>query len=146
MLTTELNDHLLSIRAGRCDAAQTGFFERISARSLIDELSAEHPVVFQQRTHHSKKEIGLAREQSREGDRVTLLDCYLISAYNDAIGEVTWIAEIAIRPADGGWAVSLGGAHKLDKSPDGWSLQSLEPRETFLSARLLKDRGWQLGL
>ncbi len=145
MLTTELNDHLLALRTGRCDSALAGFFERTSARSLIDELSVENPVVFQQRTHHTKTEIGLARESTRVGDRVSLLDCYLISAYDDAIGEVTWTAEIQIRPADNGWAVSLGRAHKLDKSPDGWSLKSFEPRETVLAAKLLKDRGWQFG-
>lgn len=157
MHSAELQNHLQSLRAGRCDPAFTSYLEQASASSLVAELLTSFPIVFQQRAFEHKREIGLAREAAcllkfrRQSNsafpvivaRPSLVHCLLMSAYHDTVSEITWAGKIQVRSAAGGLVLSFGKGYKLDKMVDGWSLKPLRARKVTLSEELLSARGWK---
>lgn len=157
MLSAELLDHLRGLRTGRFDTASAACFEHLSAQSLIQELLVNYPIVFQRRTLESKVEIGLAREAAcvltfrRLGKSAfpgihaypSLLKCFLISAYDDAISEITWVSKIKVRGTENGLVMSFGKGQKLDRTIDGWSIKPLRRRTVILSESVLAAHGWQ---
>jgi len=160
MFSAAAMSDLALLRKGKLSTSALSTFDQLSGQSLIDELVLVHPFVFQRRDCGRKHEIGLAREVAYElvfqklprslfhGVRVypTLLRCYLISTYDDAISEITWASRIQVRPVSGkgkGLALSFRSGFKLDKTIDGWSVKPLLRRKTVVSEESLSKRGWQ---
>jgi hypothetical protein len=157
IMTAELKQHLQALRVGRCDAGLTTYLEQVSARTTIEQVISAVPIVFQQRTHEQKREIGLAREAAcllkfrRSTPSAfpsitalpTLVHCLLISTYDDTISEITWASRIHVRRADGGLALSFGKGHKLDRTVDGWTIKPLRSRTATRSEDLLNSCGWR---
>lgn len=162
MIATTIQE-LESLRNGTLDVAKPLSFDQVSASALINELSATHGYVFQQRSIGSKTEIGIARTISLQmvfrasqrsmflGSRLIpiLLDCYLISGYDDVLSEVTWSKRISVRPVSRSnreVSLQLGTGYKLDKIDESWSMKPLLRRKMKLSEKVLQDRGWQFDL
>jgi hypothetical protein len=160
MLPATAKNDLAMLRKGKLNTSVLSTFDQLSGQSLIDELILIYPFVFQRRDCGRKREIGMAREVAYElvfqklphslfhGVRVypTLLRCYLISTYDDAISEITWASGILVRPVSGngkGLALSFRSGFKLDRTIDGWTVKPLHRRKTIISEEFLSKRGWQ---
>jgi hypothetical protein len=160
MLTGTLKNDLMQITRGTLDTSAPLSFDQISGKSLIDEISADFPFVFQRRDQGQKHEVAMARKVSYElafkklpntlfrGARLLpiLSRCFLLSMYDDKISEVTWANRILVVPVAGKGneiALKFGSGFKLDRSPDGWTLKPLLRRKVVLSESFLKKRGWQ---
>jgi hypothetical protein len=160
MLTEQVKDSLFRLRRGEFDASLALPLEQLSAKAFVEDLASYHPFVFQKREIGRKTEIGVAaavvyqlvfRKKSQSGlygaqVYPILRSCYLVSAYDDEISEVTWAANIRARPMDGdgrGLTLSLGAGFKLDKTIDGWRVTPLVRRRTNLSKEVLEKHGWQ---
>lgn len=160
MLTTETRDLLKKVRRGGLDANDEVFLESLSAREFITDLRGIRPVLFQERVIGRKVEVGLARAvrpsfavHASPGSAFRLVylapvltRCLFVSAYDDRIGEITFITTIHMRLArakSNEFVIRMGRGRKLDKAPDGWRTRRLPPcRHTFAEA-LLIDRGWK---
>lgn len=162
MIATTIQE-LDSLRDGTLDVTKPLSFDQMPLSTLINELSASHGYVFQQRSIGKKVEIGIARRVEfqmivRASHRSifwtsrlcpVLFDCYLLSGYNDIVSEVTWAKRIRVWPVSprkGEVSLAMWPGHKLDKSEEGWTLKALKRRKTKLSEKLLRDRGWQFDL
>ena len=75
-----------------------------------------------------------------------LCKCVFVSAYDNAIGEVTTATSVHVRP---GWTAAdeavlkLGNCRKIDKTPDGWTAKTVKHRTATLSGAFLRKRGWK---
>jgi hypothetical protein len=162
VIATTLQE-LESLRNGTLDVAKPLSFEQMSVASLFNELAPTHGYVFQQRNIGRKSEFGVARTISLQmvfrtsqrsmllGSRLIpiLLDCYLVSGYDDIVSEVTWAKRITVRHvAKGNREINLrfGPGYKLDRIDDSWTLKPLLRRKVKLSEKTLQDRGWQFNL
>lgn len=149
------------LRSGTLDVSHPLSFEQIPLSTLMDDLLATHGYVFQRRTIGRKLEIGLARKVSFQmvlqatsrsmflTSRLhpNLVDCYLVSGYDNVVSEITWAQRIYVRPVAGREvSLSFGKGYKLDKSDDAWSLKPLLRRRVKLSEQMLRERGWQFDL
>jgi len=160
MITETLKNDLMQIKKGTLDTSAPLSFDHVSGKSLIDEIVADFPFVFQRRDHGQKHEVAMARKVSYElafqklpnslfhGARISpiLSRCFLISTYDDKISEVTWANKILVAPVAGKGneiALKFGSGFKLDRTPDGWTLKPLLRRKVVLSEAFLKKRGWQ---
>lgn len=160
MLTDTLKNDLLQIRKGTLDTSAPFSLDHISGKSLVHELVKDYPRVFQRRDHGQKHEVAMASKviyemafqkllnSSFHGARVIpiLSRCFLISTYDDRVSEVTWTNRILVMPAAGKRgeiALKFGSGFKLDRTPDGWTLNPLLRRKVILSEDFLKARGWQ---
>jgi hypothetical protein len=154
---------LVDLRSGTLDVSRPLSLEQLPARALIQELQTIHCFVFQERAIGKKTEIGIARKIAYElifrrhknsllpVTRLypILVDCYLISAYDDVLSEITWTRRINVRPvirSQRELKLSFGRGHKLDRTVDGWQLKPLLRRQTKLSEQLLRSHGWQFDL
>ena len=161
MITETLKNELAQLRKGTLDTTALQSFDHLSGKSLIDEIFADYPVVFQRRDHGRKHEVALARKVSYEltfknvpnslfpNARIVpiISRCFLISTYDDKISEITWanrIQVVAVSGKDQELALKFGSGFKLDRTPDGWTLKRLVRRKVVLSETFLKTRGWQL--
>jgi hypothetical protein len=150
------------LRNGTLDVSNPLSFEQLTLSSFTNDLLATHGYVFQRRQIGRKLEIGMARKVSFQmtfqassrslflNSRLypNLVDCYLLSGYDDVLSEITWAQRLYVRPAAGQREVTLafGRGYKLDKSDEGWTLKPLLRRRVKLSEQVLSQRGWQFDL
>lgn len=161
MLTAVVKSALKQIRDGTFDvAAAAPTFETLSARQFVDDLLDAYPFVFQRRERGRKREIGMARSVAyrlefrkqrhavlHRGYMLPWLErCFLVSAYDDRLSEITWIRRIYARPlaaTERGLSLSFSRGYKLDRTIDGWVMQALPRTNAQLAHDLLVRRGWQ---
>ncbi len=166
MISATTRSDLALLRKGKLNTSSPVSFEQLSGQALIAELRPSFPFVFLQRTLGRKQEIGMAREVSYEFMfrklpeslfhavqlHPALSKCFLISTYDDAISEITWVTRIQVRPAPVGQenpvgqkklALTFRSGFKLDKTIDGWTIKRLRHKTTMLREEFLKNRGWQ---
>jgi len=160
MLTSNTRELLDRLRTGQLAVSDVADLEHLSAQSLIRELQAHYPVVFQQRALRQKQETGLARRVSHEfaiqarADRLfprvqvcaRLWGCLLVSSYDDVVSELTVIASIQVLPSRRpvqGLILKMDRGYKLDRTPDGWAVKPLQRCSVKLSEEQLKGRGWR---
>jgi len=155
-----MSDVLNRLRSGNLDAESTAILEHVSADEFIAGLGETYPVLFQERHIGRKHEVGMARavrfecfehKPSNSSFPVwhlvpVLWKCVFVSAYDNAISEVTTARSVHVRPA---WTAAdeavlkLGSGRKIDKTPDGWTVKSVKHRATTLSGEFLRKRGWK---
>lgn len=158
--TFEISDLLTRLRAGNLDTDTTAILHHLSADEFIAGLSETYPVLFQERRIGRKREVGMARAVRFEfaGHQPSnsffpavhlvpiLWKCVFVSAYDNAVSEVTTVNSIHIRPA---WTAAneavlrMGTSRKIDKTTDGWTVKSIKHRTTTLSDEFLRKRGWK---
>jgi hypothetical protein len=160
MLASHTRELINRVRSGQFELADVADIEQLSARAFIQELNESYPIVFQERSVKSKLEIGLARSVkyelafSRRSNSVfpvvrictVLRGCLLLSCYDDGLSELTAFASIrasAMRHPVHGLALKTSRGFKLDRTPDGWQLKSLEPKSVKLTEEVLGNRGWR---
>jgi hypothetical protein len=148
------------LRLGQCELADTALLEQATASSVVAELSSSYPLVFQERVIGSKREVGLARtlrfevDVSRTPDsripvvylRPALVGCVFVSSYSGVVSEITVVNGLRVRPRGEGSAeviLRVGRGHKLDRTPDGWAVKSVERRTIVLAEETLAKRGWK---
>ena len=99
MLTGTSKNDLMQLRKGTLDTTAPLSFDHISGKSLIDEIVADYPFVFQRRDFGRKHEVAMARKVSYElafqkrpnslfhrARIIPILSrCFLISTYDDKI-------------------------------------------------------------
>lgn len=159
----QLRTNLSRLKHDQWDAGLEAYFKQLSANDLMDALRADFPVVFQERWIGRKHEMGLAREviyelrirkmpQSPFSGMLlvpTLRHCFLVSAYDDAVSELTWVSRIRLKPKKGdasSVAIIFGSGTKIDKTVDGWVKKPLSRSGTPLSDEALKKHGWKFDL
>jgi hypothetical protein len=155
-----LTEILRQLRTGRFNVAEASVLDALSARELMAELQRSYPVKFQERDIGRKHEVALARSIRYElgfGNRhisifspirllPVLRSCVFASCYGDSLSEITTATYVYVKPTRKpvkGLILKMGRGFKLDKSPDGWALNSIEGREVNLSLDFLEKRGWQ---
>jgi hypothetical protein len=160
MISTDIQEVLNQLKLGRFDRSQVDSLDRLSPVELIADLRGTHPIVFQERRIRDKHEIGLARKVGLQtvaakipGSRffrfdiiLSIKSCLFISSYSESLSELTVLSDIRVRPKGGpnqDVILKMGLGHKLDKTPDGWSVKPLKSRPVKLSESLLVDRGWR---
>jgi hypothetical protein len=156
----QMSDVLNRLRSGSLDAAIAATLEHTSAEEFIAGLAETYPVLFQERRIGRKREVGMARavrfeclehKPSKSFFPVwhlvpVLWKCVFVSAYDDAVSEVTIATSVHVRPA---WTAAdeavlkLRGCRKIDKTPDGWIVKTIKHRSTTLSGEFLRTRGWK---
>jgi hypothetical protein len=160
MVSTEIQDLLNRLKLGQLEPSQTAELEHLSADEFVSDLSGSYPLVFQQRQVRDKHEIGMARGISIEaavrqvpgsnflrfGIFQALKNCVLISSYENSLSEITVLSDIRVRPKGGpslDVVMRMGRGHKLDKTPDGWTVKPIKTRSVTLSESFLTARGWK---
>lgn len=161
MMTIQVKDLLRKLRSGTLDVGAATLLEQLTASGLISDLRGSYPVIFQQRDVGKKHEVGMAHSLRfklavrKLDDSLfrqvflfpVLCKCLFVSAYEDAISEITVAASIHIEPKGEGSTKALilktRQGHKLDKSSDGWVLKPLQRRAVTLDETLLSKRGWK---
>lgn len=158
--TINLSSILQQLRTGRFNVVDASLLESLSAHQLMADLQRLYPVKFQERDVGRKHEVALARSIRYElgfANRdvsifspirllPVLRSCVFASCYGDSLSELTTTASVYVKPTrkpEKGLLLKLGRGFKLDKSPDGWVLKSVEPRAVNLSMDFLENRGWQ---
>ena len=160
MSSTEVQEILHQLRLGHIKPYQMSRLDRLAPDELISDLSRSYPVVFQERTIRDKHEIGMARKIALETvarhvpgsvfSRYRIVraikHCVLVSSYGDSLSEITVLSEIRVRPKNGPSfevAITTSRGHKLDRTPDGWSIKPLKHRSVTFSESFLLARGWR---
>lgn len=155
---TQITELLRKLRSGSLQPDDAVVLEQLPADEIMAELRANYPIVFQERSVGRKREVGVARTIQFEVVARRVLDslipaarmmpvlrrCLFVSAYDNAISEVTTTISLHVVP---GWAdqnveLKMGRGYKLDRTPDGWVIHPLERRNVTLSEQLLASRGW----
>jgi len=155
-----MSDVLNRLRSGNLDAESVAILEHVSAEEFIAGLGETYPVLFQERLIGRKREVGMARavrfecferQPSKSCFPVwhlvpILWKCVFVSAYDNAISEVTTARSVHVRPtrtAADEAVLKLASCRKIDKTPDGWTVKSVKHRPTTLSGEFLRKRGWK---
>jgi hypothetical protein len=163
MISTEMKVNLDRLKKGEWDAGIQSYFEKLSAKTLIDELKADYGFVFLERRIGRKHEIGMAAGllfelRHRNGSQSvfadaflirTLRHCFLVSSYDDALSEITWANRLLIKPSkrnSKSLRLLFGSGVKVDRTVDGWQTKPLRRGGTPLPQDVLKKRGWQFDL
>ncbi len=163
MLSTDMKANLALIEHGEWNAVLESYVEQLSAKAVVDDMTAVYPIVFQERHIGRKHEIGMAAEitfelrfQKTPQSLFTgacllpvLRRCVLISSYDDAVGEITLTRRIRVKPNGnkGNFlTLSFGSGVKVDKTIDGWCTAPLRSRGVPLSESVLKKRGWHFNV
>jgi hypothetical protein len=158
-ITGQVADLLHRLRSGALQAPDAAILEQIAFDEFVSDVRSVYPVLFQERAVGRKQELGLAQGVQFDVAAGKVLNslfpaahllpvlrrCLLLSAYDNAISEITYIGTLRIRPE---WATSsvvlrMGRGCKLDRTPDGWSVKALTRRDVTLAERILADRGWK---
>ena len=158
--TINLSEILRQLRTGHFNVAEASLLEALSARQLMADLQRWYPVKFQDRDVGRKHEVALARSIRYEVGfanrdvsifsplrlRPVLRSCVFASCYDDSLSEITTTSCVYVKPTrkpKKGLILKMGRGFKLDKSPDGWTLNSIKGRAVNLSMEFLEKRGWQ---
>jgi hypothetical protein len=160
MPTAQTQDLLRRLQGGHMDPSDPVYLEQIKAPDLIMELTATHPIRFQERQLKGKWEVGLARSVQhrlvfgRPRDSLfmaiqvvpVLRHCLMLSGQADAVTGFSSTPQIEVRRAarlPHGVALTSYRGFKLDRFPDGWLLKPLARKKVRLTEDFLRERGWQ---
>jgi hypothetical protein len=158
--TAQIHDFLRRLRGGHADPSDLVYLDQLKAADLILELTATHPIRFQQRQLKGKWEVGLARTVEhrlvlgRLRDSLfmavqivpVLRHCLMLSGQADAVTGFSTTPQIEVRRAPRlphGVALTSYRGFKLDRFPDGWTVKGLARKKVRLTEDFLRGRGWQ---
>ncbi len=163
MSTGQMNELLHELHLGKLDAAGAEFLAGARLSDLAADLRGSYPVLFQERMIGRKHEMSMARlirfnltPRPVSGSRFlsmqlrpVLQRCLLLSAYDDLVSEVTYLAGIHIRPNETrprALVLKTGPGYKLDRNGDDWRIVRLKPKAVALTEEFLELRGWKFEL
>lgn len=160
MIATQVEEFLHQLRHGRCEPAEIAALDRAAARELLEELASIYTYRFQERRLHDKWEISMAKSLRQRLDArfprqsvfpiliptPVFRSCVFVSGEGDRITGLGVTKGLIARPTRRSpqeLVVTTGSGFKLDRTPDGWVIQTLKRRTVHLSQEFLRKRGWR---
>lgn len=164
-LSLEIDLIIQHLREGVFERADIDYLEGHDAFATLAELRRKFSLIVQERNIGKKSEYlltnrirsnlmgipanGAAYDPATQArvESFGTTECIALSIEDNRITGISRMAKLRARPvadsAPRSWRIRSGYGFKLQRAPDGWSLERLPTKSVDLTDAFLQSRGWQ---